>query len=49
VAKLQAADWKVLRVWSHESPENAAKAVSFLVIRTKAMRTKAGPDSVRQR
>ena len=44
VAKLQAADWKVLRFWSHESSESAANAVSFLVTRTRAR-----ADSVGQR
>lgn len=49
VAKLQAAEWEVLRVWAHESPEDAATAISLLVIRIKTMPANARPDSIRQR
>lgn len=49
VAKLQAVDWKVIRVWAHESPVAAAAAISLLVVRIKAMQTKSRPDSVRRR
>jgi DNA mismatch endonuclease (patch repair protein) len=46
--KLQATDWKVVRVWAHESPADAAAAISLLVVRIKAMRTTSIPDMVRQ-
>ncbi|GBL39619.1 naeI very short patch repair endonuclease [Nitrospirota bacterium] len=49
VAKLQAANWKVLRVWAHESPADAAAAISLLVVRIKEMQAKSRPDSARQR
>jgi DNA mismatch endonuclease, patch repair protein len=40
-ARLHVIDWKVLRIWEHESPVTAAKKVSELVAKTKAMRFKS--------
>ena len=44
VAKLRATHWKVLRVWAHESPADAAAAISLLVVRSKAMGFKSVAD-----
>ncbi len=49
VAKLQAAGWRVVRVWAHESPTDVAAAISLLVVRIKEMQTKSRSDSVKQR
>lgn len=37
--RLHAMNWRVLRIWEHESPVTAAKRVSKLVAKTKAMRS----------
>lgn len=48
-AKLEAADWKVFRVWAHESPSDVAAAISLLVTRTKSGQGKPHRQPFRKR
>lgn len=47
-ARLRAIDWKVLRIWEHESPVAAAETISRLVAKAKAMRSKSPSGSHQQ-
>lgn len=44
-ARLQAIDWRVLRIWEHESPVAAAETVSRLIAKARAMRSKSPSSS----
>lgn len=44
VARLQAAGWKAVRIWAHESPAEAAAAIFLLVLRSKALSIKPMVD-----
>lgn len=38
--RLEARDWEVIRIWSHENPENAARTIMRRVKRRQATRTR---------
>lgn len=47
-AKLQAANWQVLRAWAHESPREVAEAISVLVAHRKLGLEKPEGHLIRQ-
>lgn len=48
VARLEALGWKVIRIWEHESPIDAAQKMSSLVSEAKARKTKSQTSLVQQ-
>ncbi len=47
-AMLQAANWKVLRAWAHESPCEVAEAISVLVAKSKLEQEKPESHLIRR-